>query len=286
MNIVSLKHDSVFREVMSYESIRKQLISDVTGIPLETIREVRLVSPFLRKLFWWQKQGILDAAMVLQDGTKVDVELQVRNQGDWMKRKLFYLAKMYTDNLRIGQDYRQLKKCICISILGFRLVEGEEYHTAYSLRDRFGRELTDLFELHIVELNKPLRDGDAMNDWIQLFNTETMEGLDMIRTKNAGVAEAVEVVRRMSLGRIVRETYESYMKAKMDRRAEDEFVRNEGRAEGRAMYILQVLKGLGDVPQVMQERILAERNLDTLDTWFEMAMNASDLREFERNINQ
>lgn len=125
-----------------------------------------------------------------------------------------------------------------------------------------------------------------MNDWIQLFNTETMEGLDMIRTKNAGVAEAVEVVRRMSLGRIVRETYESYMKAKMDRRAEDEFVRNEGRAEGRAMYILQVLKGLGDVPQAMQERILAERNLDTLDTWFEMAMNASDLWEFERNINQ
>ncbi len=57
MNYASLKYDDVFREVFSHESIRKQFISDVTGIPLHSIRSVRLDSPFLWKKHRRQKQG-------------------------------------------------------------------------------------------------------------------------------------------------------------------------------------------------------------------------------------
>lgn len=232
MEFFSLKYDDVFREAMSHESIRKQFISDVTGIPLSTIRSARLESPYLWKWYRRQKQGILDVAVVLDDGTKVDIELQVHIQKSWIRRKLFYLAKRYTENLRMGEDYDRLRKCINISILDFRLIQSEENHTVYTLCDRKGNELTDLLELHIVELTKEVQAGDALTDWIRLFNTGTMEELDMIKTKNAGVLNAISVVRNMNLGRTLRQIYELRLKAKRDRWAEDEYIKDLGREEG------------------------------------------------------
>ena len=48
-----------------------------------------------------------------------------------------------------------------------------------------------------------------------------------------GILDAIEVVRRMNLGKKLRWTYEARLKAKRDRKAEDDYVRDEGRAEGR-----------------------------------------------------
>ncbi|MBP3206385.1 MAG: Rpn family recombination-promoting nuclease/putative transposase [Lachnospiraceae bacterium] len=126
MSFISVKADFAFKELFAIEIVRKQFISDVTGIPFERIMSVRIVNPFLRKHFRWQKQGILDVALEFDDGTKIDVEMQLRQQKDWVKRNLFYLAKMYADNLWVGQKYEHLKKCITISILDFKQIPGEK----------------------------------------------------------------------------------------------------------------------------------------------------------------
>ena len=233
MEFASLKHDFVFREVFSREEIRKQFISDVTGIPIESILWARLDTPFLWRRQRRQKQGILDIAARLHDGTRIDIELQVRNRKDWRKRNLFYLAKMYTGDFWAGENYERLRKCITISILDFSLTEDEAYHSVYRLRDREGKEFSDLFEVHIIELKKMLTGGGAVDDWIRLFNAGSLEELNGMKTNNAGIEMAKELMREMSLSRNLRWLYESHMKAVRDRRAEDAFVREEGREEGR-----------------------------------------------------
>ena len=90
-----------------------------------------------------QKQGILDVALILNDNTRIDVELQMRFQDYWKKRNLFYLAKLYTDDLKAGDNYKRLRKCIMISILDFRLIENEKYHNVYTLRNKNGEQFTD-----------------------------------------------------------------------------------------------------------------------------------------------
>lgn len=166
--LISLKYDEVYREVFAHESVRKQFLSDVMGIPLESIRTARLVTPHLWRRYRSQKLGILDIALELNDDTKANVELQVRRQKHWVKRQLFYLARMYEEDLRIGQNYGKLKRCISIGILDFRLLEGENYHSVYRLRNASGEELTGLWEIHIIELGKSLQ-GSGVDDWIRLF---------------------------------------------------------------------------------------------------------------------
>ena len=103
MKIIPAIEDFMVKELFSHEEVRKQFVSDVLGIPIEEIKSVRILNPFLRKRHRKQKQGILDIVLELNDNTKIDVEIQVKPQKFWNKRSLYYLAKMYTDELYVGQ---------------------------------------------------------------------------------------------------------------------------------------------------------------------------------------
>ncbi|MBR1771602.1 MAG: Rpn family recombination-promoting nuclease/putative transposase [Lachnospiraceae bacterium] len=281
MSFVSVKADFAFKELFGIEDVRKQFISDTTEIPLERIQSVRIVNPFLRKRFAWQKQGILDIALELDDGTKIDIEMQLRPQKDWTKRNLFYLTRLYADNLWVGQRYERLRKCITISILDFNQIPGGKNHSVFTLKDADGKEWTDLFEIHIIELRKQLTGDNALNDWIRLFNATCEEDLDMIKSKSRGMSEAVEAVRRMGLVRDLRWIFEQHQKAVRDRWAEDDYVRDEGRAEGRAESVLQLLSSHGDVPEKVKERIYAERDTEVLKQMLRDAAGAGGTQEFE-----
>ena len=290
-DIISLKYDNMFHAVFTHENVRKQFLSDVLEIPLESIRTARLVTPRLWKRHRRQKLGILDIALALGDDTKVNVELQIRMQQQWVKRQLFYLARMYDEDLLMGQNYSRLKKCISIGILDFQLLDSESYHSVYRLRDEQGEELTDLWELHIIELGKGLR-GERLDDWIRLFQAKSEEELEMLATKNKGLAEAAEVMKRMSLGRTLRYYYEAHLKAVRDRYGEDAYVRDQGRAEGlaegiaqgKAEAILQLLEDLGEIPTALQKRIQAETDLQVLHRWLKAAAKAESIAEFERQV--
>ena len=86
----------------------------------------------------------------------------------------------------------------------------------------------------MIELNKTLSGTDRMDEWIRLFNTQTEEELDMLRTgtENPGIIEAIREVRIMGLGRTFKVLYDAHMKQIRDRNARDDYVRMEGRAEG------------------------------------------------------
>ena len=172
MELISLKADFAAKELFAHEKVRKQFLSDTLGIPLEDIKSVRLLNPFLRRRHKRQKQGILDVVLELNDNAKINIEMQVRRQKHWTRRNLYYLAGMYTDGLMLGERYEKLPRCISISLLDYDFFPGrEEYHAVYRLRDSEGRDLTDLWELHIIELTKALK-GTPLDDWIRLFNAE------------------------------------------------------------------------------------------------------------------
>ncbi len=60
----------------------------------------------------------------------------------------------------------------------------------------------------------------------------------------------------------------------------------EGKAEGQAEYILDLLEDLGTVPEDLKNRIMQERNTDTLRKWHKVAARAATLEEFEEKIKQ
>ena len=119
-----------------------------------------------------------------------------------------------------------------ISILDFNLTDRSRYHGVYRLRDEDGYEFTDAMEIHVIELKKKLTGEGEVDDWIRFFNVKTEEDLEMIRTRNPGILEAIRELKRMSMSNPVRLWNEAHLKEVRDRRAREAYVRDEGKAEG------------------------------------------------------
>ena len=303
------RSDYVVKELFRDETILRYFISDVLGIRQESIRSLRLRNTFLWKRHKKQKLGILDVVVELNDDTKIDIELQAKVCDSWDKRQLFYLSKLYTEDLQSGQDYSHLRKCVGISILDFNLSNRKKYHTVYYLMDEEGNKLSDMLEVHVLELNKKLTGQGEVDDWIRFFNIRTEEDLKMIKTKNLGILKAIGELERLSMSNPLRLRYEAYLKRVRDDRAWRIYVwkearaegkaegraegkaegraegRAEGKAEGRAEAIIYLLESRGKVPEKLKLRILEEKDLDRLQQWLTFAAASGSVGEFQKKLD-
>ncbi len=78
---------------------------------------------------------------------------------DKYKRLMFYWSKLYSGDIKEGEDYEKLNKTIVILIADFELEsikEIEKYHTKWQIREEeYGKiVLTSVLEIHIIELSK------------------------------------------------------------------------------------------------------------------------------------
>lgn len=266
MKVIPLKYDFCIKEIMENETVRKHFISDVLHIPLKNIKSVRIMNPFLWKRYKKQKLGILDIQLELNDDAKINIEIQLKQKQNWKKRSVFYLAKMFTADLRRGEDYEKAKRCIIITILDFAL-EGcvsADYHNVYMLRDPRGNLYTDVLELHTIELKKkPRREQPSpLDEWHSLFNAETEEELDMLKsgTKNLGILEAIKELKEISLTDRLLYEHEMKLKAKRDRRAEDNYVYYQGQKDG-IKKMINILRKNGLMDEQIVEELVKECGL-------------------------
>ena len=81
-----------------------------------------------------------------------------------------------------------------------------------------------------------------------------------------------------------REMEEKYMLFEELLKEERETGRKEGLQEGESIgminYLTMLLKNFGEVPESLQKRISEEKNLETLNLWFQLAIQADSLEEF------
>lgn len=141
-----------------------------------------------------EKIGILDIKAILNNRITCDIEMQMINQDSLEERLLFYWSKMYIGNIRKGDDYDVLKKCIGILIANFKLANLQNIakgHTEWKLREKdFSKIiLTEVCEIHIIELPKLkelvkignlLEEEKELEKWTKfLLSPEELEVIDM-----------------------------------------------------------------------------------------------------------
>ena len=85
----------------------------------EEVVETYLMPTYLQKGKEEKKQGILDVRVFLKKGTQIGIEMQVNYFEYWDERILFYLCKMFTEQLMKDDPYGKLQRCIHVSILDF-----------------------------------------------------------------------------------------------------------------------------------------------------------------------
>ena len=107
----------------------------------------------------------------------------------------------------------------------------------------------------------------------------------MIKGRSLGIIEAIEVLKEMSLTRNLRYWYETELKLRRDRKAEDDYVRDEGKIEGKVEDILELLEDMGEVSETLKKRIMEQKDLEQLRIWHKLAARAQSIEEFECPIS-
>ena len=104
--------DFCFKELMQNKEVRKGILSALLGKNPEELEDTELLPTILQPEYQDEKLGILDVRVLFADGTQTDLEMQVVQFDFWPNRVLFYLGKMYTGQIKRGEPYVKLKKCI------------------------------------------------------------------------------------------------------------------------------------------------------------------------------
>ncbi len=245
--LMSLKVDFAFKEIMQNEKVRKGFISAVLQIPVEDIISTTILNTYLRQEHKDDKLGILDIRVNLNGNTEIDIEMQVVPFNYWTERALFYTSKMYIENIELGKKYSMLKKVISISILNFNLLKEDYFYNSFHIRnDKTNKIFTDKMEWHTIELLKLPNDIETTNDLLKLWtgfikeSGENKELIKMIATKNEYLQEAYNELEKISANKQKRLEYETRQKALLDYNTLIDDAEKRGQAKER----LELAKGL------------------------------------------
>ena len=202
--IVKPKLDVVFKMLFGTQEslpLLRALLSALLSIPKKDITEIMLKNVELIPDDYDNKFSRLDLNLEV-NGKKINIELQICSYDDYAKRNLFYWARNYTNDLKSGHAYGELKETICINILGFDMFECKEYHSHFQVIETTRHEiLTDALSIHYFELNKAAAaEGDSeMLQWLHLINAETEDDLMVIeQTDIQEIKDAVIKIRELS----------------------------------------------------------------------------------------
>ena len=146
------KIDFAFKEIMMNEKARIGFLSAILKLKPENIKKSQILNTNLRKIHKDEKQGILDVRILMNTNIEIDIEIQLASLSVWADRSLFYLSKMFIEQISAGQDYSVFKKCVNISILDFiRFQEDQEFYSCFHIWEDTRHILyTDKMEFNVL----------------------------------------------------------------------------------------------------------------------------------------
>ena len=152
------RNDYAFKKLFGTEEnkdIMIEFISLVTDLSQDDFDDVRIGNNEQLPRFYNDKTGRLDIKIRLNDGRKIDVEMQNTYFDYYPKRSIFYCSKMIHEHFFSGLQYADLKKCIAINVLNSPFKLSPKVHSVYQIRESEEQTLLDeLLEIHFLDLTK------------------------------------------------------------------------------------------------------------------------------------
>jgi predicted transposase/invertase (TIGR01784 family) len=180
MDKISPRVDVAFKKIFGVEENKDLLISLINSIvgKEDQVLDITLLNPYNPQNFRQDKLSIIDIKAKGIDGKRFNIEIQISDEADYDKRVLYYWAKLYTEQLKVAQDYSTLAKAIGIHILNFTSIpEAENYHNVFHITEKeSGFAYFKDLELHTIELNKFTCDS---SEELQDIVAKTKNSLDI-----------------------------------------------------------------------------------------------------------
>lgn len=175
MERLRLLNDFIFKKLFGEPESKENLRAFLNAILYNNIGNIKDIEIIKDKELTTDeitnKTGIIDVLAKIDDGTHINIEVQLTDQKNMDRRTLFYWSRIYNRGIIKGEDYSNLNKVITINILDFNFIDLDKFHTEFTLRESeyTDYKLTDVLEIHFIEMPKfkNLNNKDLENDKLQ-----------------------------------------------------------------------------------------------------------------------
>ena len=207
-----LTNDFLFKAVFGQEGNKKLTICLLNALlqleGLKQIKEIEILNPFNIQNYKEDKLSILDTKVKDATGNSYNIEMQVRNEDDFIKRFSYYLSKLYSSQLQKNTPYNKLKQAIGIAILGYDIFpQSNKIDEEFLFKNQDNSiMLDDIMIMHFIGLtklsqNKPIKEMTRFEKWVYLlYNSKKFASKDSkipseIESED-GMTEVVNCVKK------------------------------------------------------------------------------------------
>ena len=273
---LTIKDNFMFGAVMMEEDNCKRFLELALGFPIERVE----VSKERSIVYHPEYKGVrLDVYAKDERNTRYNVEMQVTKKSELGKRVRYYHGQIDMELLLSGSDYTELPDVYVIFICDFDPFGGKKY------RYTFTRRCEEDLELCLAEGCKSIflstrgeNDREVPRELVKFLEfVKADQDESELDFEDDFVKKLQDSIRRIKGSREMEERFMIFEEMLRDERA-------EGRAEGKAEAVLEFLGDLGKIPEYVRERIMNEKDLQTLTRWLRLAAKADSLEGFLNNM--
>ena len=259
LELLPLTYDYIFKRVFAYkgnESVLKDFLEALLKIE---IKGIKITNPEIIPYEKGEKRGLLDIKAEINDGTMLDVEMQMKNERNTDERATEYMGKMISEQLQVGEDYQNLKKSIVIFITNYNFLKRNSYHSVG--RMKFDKTIEDEYvnmgyekedeiaskyiEVHYIELpkfkKKELSKFTRLDQWMCIF-TQNKEGIMLAEKENKEIKRAINTLDFLSKDPKERERHNSIVMAEYNRLVSQQNFFEDGKKEEKIQIAKKLLK--------------------------------------------
>lgn len=258
-----MTNDFVFKTVFGKKENKGMLIDLLKGILNINIKEIEVKAEVdLERELIDNKEGILDILAVVDNGTTVNIEMQMQDQYNMTERSLYYWSGLFYNGLKRGENYKRNNRVVTINILNFDIFKEGPYHEVARIRREYKNKLlTNNLEMHFIQIPKFKEEGKEKENkklwqWLKFIDGTDSEGVKKAMGENKKVKEAAKELEYLTGDEAIRR------KAFLREKAIKDYVTNmegakedgiqQGRKEGRK-------EGEKNAKIEMAKKMLAEK---------------------------
>ena len=257
--LLPLTDDYIFKRVFAYkgnESVLKDFLEALLKIE---IKGIKITNPEIIPYEKGEKRGLLDIKAEINDGTMLDVEMQMKNERNTEERATEYMGKMISEQLQVGEDYQNLKKSIVIFITNYNFLKRNSYHSIGRMKfdktiedeyvnlgyDKEDEVASKYIEVHYIELpkfkKKELSKFTKLDQWMCIF-TQNREGIMLAEKENKEIKRAINTLDFLSKDPKERERHNSIVMAEYNRLVSEHNFFEDGKKEGKLEIAKKMIK--------------------------------------------
>jgi predicted transposase/invertase (TIGR01784 family) len=224
------------------KDILAALLTAILGV--EIIEdELVYIQTEVRPKFKDDKEIILDIHVASSKShDKMNIEMQLQDQGDVAERILYYWASSFAQVLKKKQKYKDLPKQINILIANFDIFEWQNEKKVCSkfkvLETEEMKVLSDLLEIHVLELPKLLKltKNEILKEsilrWMAYLSNIKGKTMQEIAKREPMIRKAITLQEIFVKDEIHRRQYLLREKATRDYAAAVDYAREKGEEKG------------------------------------------------------